>query len=444
VFDKQLGQVDRVRNLDAATVVSAVDERSDEIIDLAVNLVRIPSETHPPGGDEGDVQRFIQGVFNGLELEIDVFEPWAIEGIEEHPGWWPGLEYEDRPNVVGIWKGGTGGRSLILNGHCDVVPAGPSTSWRYDPYGGVVADGRIHGRGSADQKAGIAAMTMAVACLKSLGAVLQGDVFLESAVNEELGGYNGTLACIVKGYEADAAIVTEPTDLNVAPASKGGQTYRAIVPGRNAHHAWAWEGVSAFDMAILVKNALREWEEIRAVELVDVPLFSDKNRYPRPALADTIWYVEAGDRHLMATPASAELGFWVDVVPGEDREEVLRRFEDHVAESTSRDPFLAGHPPQLERALMRPFTGVTVPLDHPIIGVLQGAHEAASGTRPDVVGMNGASDQMMFNLFSDTPAVVYGPGNGKVAHSPDEYVEIDDVITATKTLALAILDFCGH
>ena len=135
-------------------VTDEVDRRRDELVAFAADLIRIPSETHPPGGDEGPVQRFIEAKLRDIGLDVDVFEPWSVPGALEHPGWWPGLEYDDRPNVVGVWKGSGGGRSLILNGHCDVVPAGPHDLWTHDPYGGVVADGRIYGRGRPTRRAG--------------------------------------------------------------------------------------------------------------------------------------------------------------------------------------------------------------------------------------------------------------------------------------------------
>jgi acetylornithine deacetylase len=332
---------------------------------------------------------------------------------------------------------------LILNGHCDVVPAGPRELWAHDPYGGVIADGRLYGRGASDQKGGIAAMICAVEVLRDLGVSPLGDVIVESVVNEELGGYNGTLACCVKGYLADAAIVTEPTQLEVVAATKGGQTYKATVPGVNAHHAWWWQGVSAFDNAIILKQALQRWEQLRAVELADSPYFADTTRRPKPALADTIWYAGAGDPNLMASPSSAELHFWVDVLPEDDREQMLLRFERHVLDYTAQEPFLAEHPPVLERAIMRPFDGVAVPADHPIIASLVESHRAATGTEPPVTGFDAATDSMIFNLYTDTPAIVYGP-TGAGLHSPDEYVDIDGLVACTNTLALAILEFCGY
>ncbi|MFH5823494.1 ArgE/DapE family deacylase [Georgenia sp. AZ-5] len=431
--------------LDARTVrqiVDEVDRRRESVVRFAADLVRIPSETHPPGGDEGPVQRFIEERLARAGLEVDVFEPWSVPGVQEHPGWWPGLEYTDRPNVVGVRRGTGGGRSLILNGHCDVVPAGPRQLWADDPYGGVVSGGRLYGRGAADQKGGLAAMIVAVEVLADLGLRPRGDVVVESVVNEELGGYNGTVACCAKGYLADAAIVTEPTGLEVVAATKGGQTYKATVPGINAHHAWWWQGVSAFDKAIVVKEALVAWERLRAAELSSTPYFSDTTRRPRPALADTVWYVGAGDPNLMASPSSAELHFWVDVLPADDREAMLARFERFVLDRVAADPFLAAHPPRLERALMRPFDGVEVPAHHPVVNSLLEAFAAGAGRPTTVGGLDAATDSMIFNLYTDTPAVVFGPTGGG-AHSPDEYVEIDGLLDCTKTLAVAIVDFCG-
>lgn len=422
-------------------IADEIDANAERIVQLTAEMIRIPSETHPPGGDEGPVQRYVESKLRDMGLEVDVFEPWSVPEVEDHPGWWPGLTYEDRPNVVGQWKGVGGGSSLILNGHSDVVPAGPEDLWTHPPYSGHVADGRIYGRGASDQKGGIAAMISAVETLQRLGLRLRGDVIIESVVNEELGGYNGTVACCAKGYLADAAIVTEPTNLEVLAATKGGQTYKATVPGVNAHHAWWWEGVSAFDKAIVFKEALVEWEKMRAVELADTPFYSDKAKRPKPALADTIWYVGAGDPEIMAAPASAELHFWVDVLPADDREEMLKRFERHVLQWCGRDPFLAQHPPTLERAIMRPFDGVSVPEDHPAVTTLLKSFKAVTGRETEVGGMDAATDSMIFNLYTDTPAIVFGPTGGG-AHSPDEYVEIDGLLDCTKTLAVAIADFC--
>ena len=426
----------------SAHVRAHVRRRADDVVAFARKLVRVPSETHPPGGDEGPVQRLIAARLDALGLPVDVFEPWSVVDVERHEGWWPGLDYTDRPNVVASWRGAGEGRTLILNGHVDVVPAGPRERWSRDPYGGELRDGAIWGRGAVDMKGGVAAMIMAVELLRDCGVELAGSVILESVVNEELGGYNGTLACCAKGYAGDAAIVLEPTGLRIAPASKGGQVYQATVRGKPAHSAFWWEGTSALDKALLLKGALGAWERLRAGECADVPFFGRGGGYPLPAYADTVWSLRAGDPDVMAHPETAELLFWVDLLPGESRDELLARFERFVHERTGEDPFLAEHPVELSRATMRPFLGNAIDPRHPVVASLDAA-AAQVGAPGGLVGFPGACDAMVFNCYSSTPAVIFGPGELALAHAPDERLPVEQLVLATEAIALTILDFCG-
>ena len=202
--------------------------------------------------------------------------------------------------------------------------------------------------------------------------------------------------------------------------------------------------MSAFDKAIVVKEALREWEELRAEELASIPYFSDTTRRPETGIG----------RHDLVRRGRRSQS---DGQPGQRRTALLGRraalkttgrrccsgSSKHVLDHTAQDAFLAEHPPILERAIMRPFDGVAVPADHPVIASLVEGHRAALGRTPEITGFDAATDSMIFNLYTDTPAVVYGP-TGAGFHSPDEYVEIDGLVDCTKTLALTILDFCGH
>jgi acetylornithine deacetylase len=423
-----------------APVREQVQRRAEDIVGFAQELVRVPSETHPPGGDEGPVQRVVAAKLEQLGLLVDVFEPWSVEDVEQHDGWWPGLDYRDRPNVVATWEGRGGGQTLILNGHVDVVPAGPPERWATDPYGAELRDAAIWGRGAVDMKGGVAAMIMAVEILRECGYEPAGSVIVESVVNEELGGYNGTLACCVKGYAGDAAIVLEPTGLDIAPASKGGQVYRAIVRGQPAHSALWKRGTSALDKALILKDALVGWERIRASECADAPFFGAGSECP--AFADTVWSLRAGDPDVMAHPETAELLFWVDLLPGESRDEVLARFERFVQSHTATDPFLREHPAELSRATMRPFLGHAIDREHPIVTTLAGAAQEA-GVPSKLVGEPGACDAMIFNVYSKTPAVVFGPGDLALAHAPDEHLPVGELLKAVEILALTIADFCG-
>jgi len=425
----------------SALVRARVRAREDDVVAFTRELVRVPSETHPPGGDEGPVQRLIAAKMEALGLAVDMFEPWSVQDVERHAGWWPGLDYADRPNVVGTWAGRERGRTLILNGHVDVVPAGPRECWSVDPYGGELRDGAIWGRGAVDMKGGVAAMIMAVEILLDCGWEPAGSVILESVVNEELGGYNGTLACCAKGYAGDAAIVLEPTGLHIAPASKGGQVYEAVVRGQPAHSAFWWQGTSALDKALVLKDALGAWERLRAQECADVPFFGRDGDYPLPAYADTIWSLRAGDPEVMAHPETAELLFWVDLLPGEAREAVLNRFEQFVYAHTAADPWLAAHPVELSQATMRPFVGNAIDPGHPIVGALSAAVEQV-GLAPRLAGFPGACDAMIFNVHSSTPAVIFGPGDLALAHAPDERLQVEELLNAVEALALAIAGFC--
>ncbi len=429
----------------ARRACAAVDGLADGLVELTRALVRIPTETHPPSGDEGPAQDYLATYMTAqLGWEVDRFLPTEVPGIDRHPGWWPGLDYANRPNIVARRQGVGGGRSLILNGHIDVVPAGPRALWTYHPYGAEIVEGRIYGRGTADMKGGVAAMIIAVQAIEQAGIRLQGDVIVESVVNEELGGYNGTLACCLRGYAADAAIVTEGTLCQIQPAHKGGAALRLHVPGQSAHSSFWWRGVSALDKAILLKNVLAEFQRDRAAETRDSPYFSDPVLFPLAALADTVWALSAGNPEIMSPPEEAVLDFWVDALPGEDLDEIVARLQVRLEEAATNDPFLRDHRPRLDRqALMRPFYPTSLPLDHPIVSALSASYRAVMDMKPGVYGMAAVCDAMIFNLYSSTPAVIFGPGTFAVAHAPDEYIEIAELLRAARILAHTIVSWCG-
>jgi acetylornithine deacetylase len=420
-----------------------VEAKRHEIIQFLQEMVRIPSVTHPPGGDEGPVQAFIAEKFMSLGLTLDVFTPTEVDGIEQHEGWWPGLDYTDRPNVIGVWKGKGDGNTLILNGHCDVVHEGPRELWNHDPFGGDIADGRVYGRGAVDMKGGIAAMTMAVQILQECGITCSGDVILESVVNEELGGYNGTLACILRGYNADAAIVTEPSDLKIQPGTKGGQVYKITVPGFGAHQSFWWEGVSALDKAIKIKKAIESFEQIRYRQTRNIELYDDPSLFPIPAMADSIYSFVSGHPAIIGVPAETTMELWVDVLPGEDLDEVTQAFEHHIMQEAAMDPFLKDHPPKIERVDMRPFYPTKIPVDHQIVEALKNSFTAVMCEEPKICGFEAVCDAMIFNKYSDIPAVVFGAGHLAAAHRPDEFMDIEQLIASVKVLALTIINFCG-
>lgn len=423
-------------------ILNYVESNKNEAIQILQDMVRIPSVTHPPSGDEKKVQEYIEQVFKTMNLQIDVFEPTEVQDIEKHAGYWPGLDYKDRPNVVGTLKGSGGGKTLILNGHCDVVPEGDLEMWNEHPFSGSIIGNKLYGRGTADMKGGIAAMTMAVKCLIESGITLKGDVVLESVVNEEMGGYNGTLACILRGYEGDAAIITEPTGLRIMPATKGGQAYKITVKGIGTHVCCWDEGVSALDKAIIVKKAIEEFAKIREKQTSGAPYYDNKEIYPVPAYTDCIYSFHCGETNMMSVPNEVKMDLMIESVPGESIADVKTAFETYLLDATQEDEFLKKNPLIFEVPDMRPFDGTMINEDEPIIAELKDAYREVMLQEALICGFESVCDSMMFNLYSETPALLFGPGELKMAHRPNEYIDLEQYIQSIKILAILIADYC--
>ena len=170
-----------------------VEERADQLVAIVRDLVRIPSENRAPRGAELGCQEYLAARLRLAGWEPKLYTPLEAPGIEDHPLYWPGRDYARRPNLGAIHRGAGGGRSLVLSGHMDTVPAG-SAPWTHPPFSGHVEGNRLYGRGSVDMKAGIASNLFVVEALSELGIELAGDLTFESVVDEEFGGVNGTLA----------------------------------------------------------------------------------------------------------------------------------------------------------------------------------------------------------------------------------------------------------
>ena len=203
------------------SVNQAIKENSDRIVGLTQDLVRIPSDHHPPKGDERAIQDYVTGFWQECGIECDVFDPTDVPEFKSHPGFYDlGRNYEGRPVVVARIRGSGGGRSLILSGHVDAVPVGKG-EWLHGPYSGDVEGGKLYGRGAFDMKGGVAAMMSAARILHEMDVTLKGDLIVETVPDEEFAGANGTVAARARGYTADAAVVGEPTGLRVVAAQRG-------------------------------------------------------------------------------------------------------------------------------------------------------------------------------------------------------------------------------
>lgn len=417
--------------IERTRIAEAVEERTSEIALFLKRLVQFDSET----GKEGPIQEFIAESLRAMGLEVDQWVPDLAE-LEKHPAYYPaeGRDFSGRPNVVGIHRGDPGARSLLFNGHVDTIPAKPITDWQFDPLSGELKDGKILGRGSSDMKGGLAAMTMALKTLLDIGLRPRGSVFLEYVIDEEVSGL-GTLACVTRGYKADAGISLETSDLHVQPACIGRLWFVVEVRGKPAGISRRWEAVNALDKGYKIAKAIEDLEGIR-IRTLTHPLFPDN----RGALPCAVGRFEAG-HYASATPDRAILRGSMGLLPQEDIEQVKEDFRAFIRHVCDLDPWLQENQPKVwfEGLIAE---GAEIPRDHPIVTTVASAFREVTGQEPVYSGRMGAADTRFLIRHGDTPTVIFGPGVTAQMHATNEWLPLENLIVATKTLALAIHDWC--
>jgi acetylornithine deacetylase len=413
-------------------IIKSVDERTQEITEFLSRLIQIHSET----GHEGEIQHFLAEYVQKAGLDVDVWEP-DLDDLKKMPGYLPvsDLSFHGRPNVVGIYHGLGGGRSLILNGHVDTITIEPILDWHYGPLSGKLDQGKIYGRGASDMKGGVAAMTMALKILLDMGLRPLGNIFLEYVVDEELTGY-GTLAAIGRGYKADAGICCETSDLKVQPACIGRLWFTIEIDGKPSSITTRWKSVSAIEKGIKIVQAVEDLERIRTLDLYH-PLFPDN----RSALPCAVCMFNAGT-FPSATPDHALLRGSLGLMPFEDVQEVKRAFWDHIECVAKSDPWMRHHLPKVTFKDLGA-DGAEIPADHPIVSAVSDAFQQAASHPAEISGRTGGSDTRYLIKYGETPSVIFGPGVTEQMHAMNEFVPQENLILAVKTIALSIVDWCG-
>ncbi|NOV02927.1 peptidase [Paenibacillus sp. LMG 31457] len=400
-------------------------------IALLQQMVRIASTQ----GNEKEVQLLVADQLHGLKLDVDMWEPDG-EGLAGHPYFCsPRNHFAGSPNVVGVLKGAGGGRSLLLNGHVDVVPEGQRDQWQHDPYSGEVTGGKLYGRGATDMKGGNTALLLALGAIQGLGLKLKGDVIFQSVVEEESGGA-GTLAAIVRGYKADAALIPEPTNLRIFPKQQGSMWFRIEVKGRSAHGGTRYEGVSAIEKSIVVIQHIRELEKERNARIKD-PLYAN-NPIPIPINLGVI----QGGNWPSSVPDTVKLEGRMGVAPDEKLEEAREEMLRWIGRLKDVDPWFAEHPPGLEWFGAQWVPGSVDP-GHPLMEVLLQQYREVKQEEPVIEASPWGTDGGLLTQLGETPCLVFGPGITQVAHYPNEHIVLEDVFVAAEIIALTLLHWCG-
>jgi acetylornithine deacetylase/succinyl-diaminopimelate desuccinylase family protein len=435
-------------NPELSKVLQYIDSRSDRIVDLCVDLVRTCSinpqypniDAAKAKGGESRCNEILAECYHDLGCDVDLFEG--------APG---------RHNLVGVLRGEGGGRSLIFNGHIDTVPFTEPEKWlQKNPLSGAIANGRVYGRGACDMKGGLVAQAMAAKAIVDSNVKLKGDLILESVLGEEWMEHEiGTTAVIKRGYRADGAIIAEPSappvSLAVVPATSGMLWMSLTCLGIPAHFSIRDEvirtgggaeiGVHAVDKGIMLLNALqaleREW-----VVTKNHPLFQPGHFTIYPGA------ISGGPRGTpvpfqLAGYCTIEYAIWYP--PDQEPSAIKKEIEDYVLRASQLDPWLRENPPEIKWNMNWPATSIDS--DHPLVHTMLNAHESVSQRRAsvrdrNVQGFCAVCDASFLN-DENIPSIVYGPGSLYQAHSENEFVAIDELVTATKALAAAAMTWCG-
>ncbi len=384
--------------------------KRNEIEKLVKDLVRIPSHGDVPTQEKEvaeHLNRFLKD--QGVESKLRTVE-------------------KDRPNVIAVVKGFGRGKSLMLNGHTDTVPA---YDMNIPPFKPDVRNGRLYGRGSLDMKGGLGSMAMALVAIERSKVELEGDLYLTGVVGEERRS-EGTENIILKGPKADMVIVGEPTDLEIQPSHRGLEWLEVHFYGKAAHGGQADRGVNAISMAARFVCKVEE-------ELIP-KLRERKAKYTLPPTLN-LGVIQGGQQ-----PSSVADHCVVKIdrrwVPEETLQQVFGEIHHIFDDLKKEDP---GFKAELKRdpANMKTMTHVpnVVRTDHRLVVSLGKAIRGVTGRPAKIATFWGWTDAALMTHFGKMPAVVFGPG-GAGAHSRVEYVLVEDLVRCTQVYSMTALDIC--
>jgi acetylornithine deacetylase len=428
--------------IDEDRLGATVNALRGELVAAIQELVRIPTENLPPGGNERAGQEHLARRLRHLGLDVELYTLDTVPGLTEQASYWPGRDYRDRPNLTAIWRGQGGGRSLLLTGHMDTVPRG-SVAWSVDPFSGLHADGRIYGLGAIDMKGPLAACMLAIRALQRSGVRLRGDLVFESVVDEEFGGVNGTIAGRMHGPQVEAALLVENTGLDIYPAARGFCLAHIFFKGPSSLLA-AGKGDSesgaATEQLLHFLSHLKSFNRRRRQGLVVPPLyqgFAD----PVPVLLAKAVAGGWGEREPLSVPADSKVELYWQILPGEIPQVVVSQFDDWLAELVADAAQLYAEPPRVEFNY-RIMPGTQMDPGAPLVRELAACVRAATGRDVAVTGAPYPCDLFAIQQDFCTPAVVFGPAGGN-AHTTDEYIDVESAVAFVRALALFITRWCG-
>jgi len=419
-------------NGSADRVLAAVEAAVDEIVDFTADLIRVPT-VNPPGDAYEDCARLIGDRLASCGFEVEYH---AADGRPEHTRAHP------RVNVVGLRRGRSLRPAVHLNGHVDVVPAG--AGWTMDPFGGTVRDGRIYGRGACDMKSGIAAAVFAAEAVRRAGVPLQGSVEISATVDEESGGSAGVAWLADRGRlsadRQDFVVIPEPLNVDrICVGHRGVYWFEVTTRGRIGHGSMPFLGVSAIEHMGLILDRMRELAPALASRTTNMPVVPEDARH---ATLNINGIVGGQPVDGIQTPCVADLC----------RAVFDRRFLEEEGFEATREEIqqllreVAADQPRLDYQLrdLMVVHPVQTPDGSPLVASLERSVLRVLGRAATLVASPGTYDHKHVDRIAGIRHCAgYGPGVLEVAHQPDEWCRIEDLVNATKILALSILELTG-
>lgn len=416
-----------------ARLSAAVDANFEAETGFLAELVRFPSTR----GNEAPLQDWMARQLAARGYQVDRFS-LADVPLAAHPKASPMVEADPARSVQVVAThraAAPAGRSLILQGHIDVVPEGPAEMWTHPPYAAVIRDGWMYGRGAHDMKSGVAAMVFALDALRAAGLEPAADVHLQTVTEEESTG-NGALATLLRGYRADAALVPEPTGGTITRAHTGTLWFRIKVRGVPVHVAVAQSGSNAILSAYhLIQALIAHTAEINRAAR-EHPWYAGIEN----PLKFNPGIIRGGD-WASSTPAWCEVDCRIGLLPGTEVAEARRGVEQAVAAAARTDNFLANNPPEVEwhgfladGYVLEPGTEAEA--------VLARAHAQVFGAEMPARITTAVNDTRFYGLYFGIPGLCYGP-KGEGAHAFDERTNLDHLRKTTLAIAAFVADWCG-
>lgn len=397
----------------------------DDLISLTQNLINIPT-VNPPGKNYEKCVQLLSDKLRGIGFDVKIVQVprEKLPILAPHGGGLP------RPNLLAKLPGEESKPSLHFNGHYDVVPA--MKGWNLDPFKSVIKNGKIYGRGSADMKGGIASMIIAADAIVKSGIDLRGALSFSATPDEETDGFAGSGFITKEGLiKSDYCIIGEPSGIhNVFNSHKGSLWLELITRGKATHGSTPWLGINAFEKMVTIVNAInKELKPKLARKKSNFPTIPPKGN----VATITIGGLTRGGTAINTVPEICSTTIDRRFIPEETIEDVKSEIFDLLEKLQQEDPEL-----KIETKIKTETNACSVPRDSFICETVMNAVRKITKREPSVTMCLGSLDTRYF-VEAGVPTVSYGPSSMEMAHTKDECVSIEDLITAAKVYALSAI-----